>query len=99
MYYATNAVVYTSCGLGILGNFTFGAPHWDAAGQIKNLSYRNVRGGCGWIVVGFVPTRESKQSYVELTAKFPLMYQSPVRTHRNSGRKFFFAIFDTKEPL
>lgn len=57
----------------------------------------NLKRSAGWVIIGFVKTQECKTAYDYYTNKYEVVYQSPVRTNRNSGRKFFFIILDTSK--
>lgn len=57
------------------------------------------QGGSDWLISGFNKSKVCEQAYKELSEKYPIVYQSPVRNNRNMGSRhpFFFAIFDTKK--
>ena len=54
------------------------------------------QGGCDWLLSGFVNEPICMEAYKELVAKHRLVFQSPIRVNKNSGREFFFCIFDVK---
>lgn len=71
-------------------------PYWGgpAGYRIHELKPGNHRGGTGFSGTGFIPTALSKQTYEHMCKNFRLVFQTPVRTNRNSGNKFFYAMFD-----
>lgn len=57
---------------------------------ISQLSLGGAKLGCA----GFVNTPECLGAYNELKEKFNIVYQSTPRLNSNSGRKFFFVVYD-----
>lgn len=53
--------------------------------------------GAGWTFMAFIPTALCKQMYDKYTSLYSIVYQSPVRRNKNSGRDFFFIILDTSK--
>lgn len=78
-----------TCGVAVLWDYgnKWGSPIGDA-----------VSAGCGWYIAGFIDNNECREAYDEMCGKYKLIYQSPVRLNRNSGKDFFFCIFDAGEP-
>lgn len=95
IYFYTNTLDST-CGVGLFYNFQKkrNTSEWGAPDTVDTFQED---AGCGWYVAGFIDTKECQQAYEEMCAKFILIYQSPVRVNRNSGREFFFCIFDAGE--
>lgn len=80
-----------NCGVGYISALEFGtADSWLATplGQVRG-------GGCRWLLSGFINEPECEEAYSQLCKKHQLVFQSPVRRNSNSGRMFFFCIFDT----
>lgn len=90
MFVRFNNTVGTACGVGVVGNFlTTNSYAIDT--PIKSVI---PKGGCGWVLASFTP--QFKEAYEELCERWGApVYQSPVRKNKNSGNKFFFAIWDT----
>lgn len=83
--------VVGACGVGVVYDFH---KHRDTAAPLVS----QIRGGgAGWLAVGFIDDRNSKEAYEELCEAHKLVYQTPVRRNTNSGNDFFFAIFDTRK--
>lgn len=53
-------------------------------------------GGANLACASFINTSECKQAYTALKNRFNIVYQSSVRINRNSGRPFFFVVYDGK---
>ena len=91
------------CGMGYVSGYRY-APeiHPDVIARSPWMHQRFQRvdrtpGGCGWISGAFINTPECREVFETLNKKHRLEYMTPVRRNRNSGRKFFFAIWDTKK--
>ena len=52
--------------------------------------------GTDFFVAGFIDSHHCRTAYQELCSKYKRVYQSPIRRNSNSGRHFFFAVFDKK---
>ena len=85
--------VTSTCGLGLIGNFSFGNRQW--ATKLKDINL--VNNGIGYTVAGFVDTKVCEKMYKHVAEKYKIVFQSPVKINRNSGRKFFFIIFTKKD--
>lgn len=86
-----------TCGVTEIGwfrNYIATHPTEDAQHFTHLLKHPPV--GAGWVIAGFIETEISQEAYRQLKAKWPIMYQSPVRVNTRTGRKFFFCIYDTK---
>lgn len=90
--HATN--VTWSCGLGVVGGFRFNPRniYGETLPQVANLS----GGGTGYHVAAFVNEPECKAAYHAIANAHRVVYQSDVRVNNNSGRDFFFIIYDTR---
>jgi hypothetical protein len=91
----TNAVVPQTCGVGVLGWFRdLEVPSTDS----RNIKTIHHQGGCDWLIVGFTSERpEFKKAFDRLSERYgEPVYQSPKRTNRRTGYRFFFCIWDTK---
>lgn len=78
-----------SCGVSVLYYF-------EHASYVGQTSLNNISSGAGWCCAGFVNTPRCKRVYKEMCEKYKLVYQTPVRVNRNSGRPFFFAVWDLR---
>lgn len=109
MTYLAGAIsnVPGACGVGNAHGFTIEAGDaptqrelstgWEYRWRMPALADNRNTGGTDFIFAGFVNTRACRQAYTLFSSKHKLVYQSPVRTNRNSRRKFFFAIWDTRK--
>lgn len=88
--YVANDVVAGGCGIGVLYDFT-DYNHWNH----KNPEEIIPEGGAGWVIVSFV-VYDSKSNEVreKLDKRWDILYESEVRTNRNSGNKCYFVIYD-----
>ena len=92
-----NSHVPNTCGVGVWSIFRFrqrGYHNW-----MKPISTARNEGGAGWLIASFTddPTlgETYHQAYKQLKKRFPIVYQSPVRVNRRTGRQFFFCVYDT----
>jgi len=85
-----------TCGVGLY--YSFRDRFADGYGTIgaHDLAGEEHGGGCGFAVAGFVNTPVCREAYGVLKRRGAIVYQSPVRTNRNSGRQFFFCVYDTR---
>lgn len=90
-------VVTWSCGVGLVGGFEFNRN--NAYGypmqEVQNLC-RDTARGTGFVLAAFVNDAVCKAAYEAITKAHKLVFQSEVRINRNSGRDFFFIIYDTR---
>lgn len=94
--YASNLCASYSCGLEIVGDFTGAPRRWDWESRDRP-QVQTIRGtGTGLVLAAFVDTPVCRKAYEKITEKWPVLYQSPRRRNRNSGRDFFFIIYDTR---
>jgi len=87
-----------ACGVGIIYDFQNQGPDyrrdpWDDSQPINTI---NGNGGAGWELIGFINTKLCKKAYNRFKQRFPIVYQSEVRTNINSGNEFFFIMCDRK---
>jgi len=85
------------CGVAVLKNFSE-FHKYDKCFLHKLKYIGNPALGTGFVQAGFVDTPICKQAYELLSFKWPLVFQSEVRKNRRTGNKFFFAVFDVKNP-
>lgn len=95
-YYVGDTTVAGGCGLTVL--YGFG----EREGQIQSRNitnwHRHASFGTGFGVACFINTTGCRLMYEDIAARYPIVYQSPVRLNENSGNPFFFVIFDTRSP-
>lgn len=82
-----------SCGLGVLYGFNEDIPGQYTYQQPVEQAKRYA-GGTGFFVAAFVNSKVCKKTFEELVANNKVVMQAPVRRNENSGRGFFFCIFD-----
>lgn len=82
----------STCGVGVLYEFGDSGTRWSVP-----IGDNPEEAGCGWYVAGFIDTDLCKEAYANMCEAYTLIYQSPVRRNTNSGRDFFFCIFDAGE--
>ena len=83
--------IFGSCGVGTFTEFS------SCLQYGRRLDAVETEGGCGFLLAGFIDTSICRQAYEILAKRFKVVYQSPVRRNTNSGNRFFFVIYDTKE--
>lgn len=81
-----------TCGVGLV--YAFDAAYGN---QLSKTYVKTHGGGIGYNVAGFVSTPRSKRVYEWLSENYDIVFQSPVKKNRRSGRKFFFIVFKDKE--
>jgi len=88
------------CGVAVLKGFkSYRGPWDDDYEKLNSLRFKgNQTLGTGFVQAGFVDTLICKQAYKLLSFKWPLVFQSEVRKNKRTGNKFFFAVFDVKNP-
>ena len=92
--YSRGNDVSLTCGLGVVGDFSFSkSESWE---WNKREVLQAPEKGTGFFVAGFIDTNVCEKAYKQLCEKYTLIYQSPVRTNRNTYNQFFFCIFDRK---
>lgn len=92
--YAAQTAVTFSCGLEVVGGFRYERYDWENAAE---HAVQNRRGrGTGYCVAAFIDTAVCRDAYNVVTKKYKVLFQSPVRRNLNSGRPFFFIIYDTR---
>lgn len=88
-----------SCGITELGIFRKESIYtWsNDPKRIRDLNLKDV--GAGFALASFTDLFSFEEiyqeAYEELKKKYKIVYQSPVRVNRRTGRKFFFCIYDT----
>lgn len=83
----------STCGVGYVYDFE--------DDEVKNYgdNYTNIlmgtMGGTGFLMAGFIcRDRVCTKAFRMLKKKYKLVYRSPIRLNKNSGNKFYFAVFD-----
>jgi hypothetical protein len=92
-----------ACGIDVACDFFFDEtsndPDWPVTLEDIDEKVSDWRpyDGAGWLLMSFNKDAASKAAYEAFSAKYPIVYQSPVRDNKNypKGHKFFFAVFDT----
>ncbi len=89
--YGAESTVAGSCGLSVVFNFRYlqQVNPWERA--LVPEAY-----GTGFYIAAFVDTEVCRDTYTMLSNRHKIAYQSPVRRNRNSGRGFFFCVFDKR---
>jgi hypothetical protein len=90
--YANFNSMHGACGVGVYHCFRN-----ERIYQWEHPIKFNAKGGAGWVTAGFVNTTQCHEAYKKLSKKYKLVWQSPVRRNSNSGRDFFFAVWDTRK--
>jgi len=94
-YFVEQDTLPGACGVTCFYEFTM-----EDEGYGQALKKIIPSGGIGLVCAGF---REKEKFDLEvfeaLCQRGKLVYRSPTRTNRNSGNKFFFAVFDFKKSL
>lgn len=97
--YAEHTTVVGGCGIGILYHYQREKTRWSDQVNLKDVEFDgSFAGGCGWQIATFIDTKECKETYKIIKARFPIVYQSPIRHNVNSDNNFFFVVFDTGQP-
>ncbi len=91
--YGSRTTVTGTCGLGVFYDFALTNSQYTYRMRLNEMSRNR---GASFAVAGFVNTLICKQAYEELNQRFKTVYQSPVRLNRNSSKRFFFVIYDTR---
>lgn len=90
-----NTIVQQTCGVSILGIFRLEGE--DGFGSGIDLDKVLPTAGCGYVIAGFTTERPAYgEAYKILKKRWPIVFQSEVRTNTRTNRKFFFCIYDTK---
>lgn len=92
---ARGAVVPGNCGLGYLSGHDYSVHRPGDYFQIPKVDVAvKAAGGTGFFTTGFINEERCQRMYEHLCKHYKLVFQTPVRTNRNSSRKFFAAVFD-----
>lgn len=81
-----------ACGVSVLYEFKKGdeEKYW-----LKDIRTLVPQAGCGWVCAGFIAGNELCDAMFQACLeRGPLMYKSPIKKNRNSGHRFYFAMFD-----
>lgn len=95
--YAEARTIPGNCGIGFFSYLSYfdGAHYFGNNYSRPLIKGQRFPGGCGWQISGFINTKECRQAYKDLSTFAEIVFQSPVRINRNSGRKFFFVVYNT----
>lgn len=91
--YGNESTVHGSCGLSVVYGFRGESPEDQ---RWRDTILRPEAYGTGFYIAAFVDTEVCRDTYTMLSKKHKIVYQSPVRRNRNSGRGFFFCVFDKR---
>jgi hypothetical protein len=61
----------------------------------KPVDVSRHNGGTSFFGTGFIAELRCKETYDKLCAMHPLVFQTPVRKNSNTGKMFFYAMWDT----
>lgn len=83
----------STCGLGYIYDFA------DDSDDGYDSDYADIlkgtMGGTGFLTAGFISRNKlCTKVFRALKKKYKLVYRSPIRLNKNSGNKFYFAVFD-----
>lgn len=92
MIKAYSNTLISTCGLGLVHSYSS-----EYAPILTKSEIRTFGGGIGYNVAGFVKSKECKQVYNWISENYDIVFQSPVKRNRRSGRQFFFIVFKDKE--
>lgn len=95
--YAEKETLPGACGVGIIYEFSIDDeedPDWSWNDSIDP----SIVGGAGWTGAGFIDKQYCKEVWAWMTKRYKVAYKTPIRVNKNTGNKFFFALFDGKSP-
>ena len=82
------ATVPGACGVGVYEGFGI---HYGV-----DIATAPHEGGAGYVMAGFIyKDKLCDEAFEILNKRFKLVFKSRVRKNKNSGNKFYFAVFDT----
>ncbi len=86
----TSNTLDKGCGVG----YVYGFQMSDyKAGSITRYN----EGGAGWMVAHFVYKDEvCDAAFKQLKEKYKLVFKTTIRKNKNSGKRVYFAVFDTR---
>lgn len=90
---AKHSTPSSTCGVGYVYDFE------DVEGKDYEGDYTNILmgtlGGTGFLMAGFIyRDKVCTKAFRALKKKYKIVYRSPIRVNKNSGNKFYFAVFD-----
>lgn len=80
------------CGVDDVGEFRAAyvqEEYWEVGQELE-------RSGTGLFTATFINNDVNKQHYEQMCKEHTLLYQSPLRNNRNSGRRLFLCVFSYK---
>ena len=91
--YVEETTIEGACGVSVLYEFYDIRNSWGY--PKKELAPFVPKAGCGIVGAGFIVGDEiCDEAFAKMSELGELMYKTPVRKNRNSGNKFYFALFD-----
>lgn len=82
--------VVGACGMGVI--YEFDSSYGHDLDEITPL------GGAGYVMAGFIEGNEiCDKAFKIMTERWDLVWRSEVRENRNSGNKFYTAVFDCSD--
>ena len=92
--YAAQETLPGACGVSCFFEFDT-SDNWHSA---TKLSKEVPMGGIGLVCAGFIENNETcDKAFKQMSKRWKMVYRSPTRTNRNSGNRFYFAVFDAKK--
>ena len=85
------------CGITNFSDFEYFDPWHDKKPILDDIDDDN--SGAGWGIACFVDDADCREAYEEIISKYNVVFQSPVRTNKNSANPFFFVVFDLYNEL
>lgn len=87
-----HTTVKGACGVGVTHDWEYNDSDWIYGVPVESKN----PGGAGWLMAGFVVgDKVCDIAKKQLTKKFNVVYESPVRLNKNSDNEFYFMVFDT----
>lgn len=84
----------STCGVGYVSEFEDVEGKEDYRDDYTNI-LMGTMGGTGFLMAGFIyRNKVCTKAFRMLKKKYKLVYRSPIRLNKNSGNKFYFAVFD-----
>lgn len=85
------------CGVTVFSDFS-NEDHWGEKNMVVDDIDKDEI-GAGWGIACFIDEDACREAYNDIASKYNIIFQSPVRTNRNTGNPFFFIIFDLYNEL
>lgn len=91
---------WNSCGVTIVGDFKIfpGDEHYAVAKERRELYLSKAEGeGTGYVMAAYVDTPQCKEAERYFGARWKEVFRSETRLNKNSGRHFYFVVYDVRE--